>query len=371
MLEPLYASVLEPTRLQDFCAELAQATGSHVGAIMVHDAQISSGRLDLLVGGDPEQMAAYEQEFAADNLWVQRSGHLMVTGAVLDSDTIVPRHEFRRSRYYNDYLRAYEIEQSIAMCALRDHQGFVTATLCRSGNLNPYGEAELNLLNQVAPHWVNAYAIQRRMSQLEQRVESLQSALDVLPLAMFLLDARQRVVRMNAAAEAVLASGQLQLSTQGLTASGNDGTALHRLLREATVDVNQPGAKGRSQGTLTLRHPNGHHSLAASVHPLSPMQSGIGCRETAVLFVQQVGGSTSMSLKSVMRRLFDLTDAEAALAAAFHQHVDLASAAIACGITLGTAQTRLKLIYAKTGEHSQPALVRLMATIAQVHSASE
>ncbi len=366
VLEPLYASVLEPERLQDFCAGMAQATGSHIGAIMVHDAQITRGRLDLLVGGDPEQMGAYEQEFAGDNLWVQRSGHLMNTGAVLDSDTIVPREEFLRSRYYNEYLRAYEVEQSIALCALRDQDGFVTATLCRSGSLNPYGDKELALLRELAPHWVNAYAIQRRMSQLEQKVESLQSALDVLPMAMFLLDARQRIVRMNAAAEAVLASGQLRLSTEGLTAPGNDAAALQRLLREATVGNCQARTTARYQGTLTLRDASGRHALAASAHPLSPMQGGLGSLETAVLFVQPVGKSTSNGLKQLMRRLFDLTDAEALLAEAFHCHVDLSAAAAACGITPGTAQTRLKLIYAKTGEHSQAALMRLMSTIARI-----
>jgi PAS domain-containing protein len=366
VLEPLYASVLEPARLQDFCAEMAQATGSHIGAIMVHDAQISRGRLDLLVGGDPGQMAAYEQEFAADNLWVQRSGHLMGTGAVLDSDTIVPREEFLRSRYYNEYLRAYEVQQSIAMCALRDEDGFVTATLCRSGSLNPYGEAELALLREISPHWVNAYAIQRRMSQLEQRVELLQDALDVLPMAMFLLDARQRIVRMNASAEAMLASGQLRLSTQGLTAPGNDAAALQRLLREATVGNSHAGTTSRHQGTLTLRDASGRHVLAASAHPLSPMQGGLGSRETAVLFVQPVGRPAPSGIKPLMRQLFGLTEAEAALAEAFHCHVDLAAAAAACGITAGTAQTRLKLIYAKTGEHSQPSLMRLMSTIAGI-----
>lgn len=45
------------------------------------------------------------------------------------------------------------------------------------------------------------------------------------------------------------------------------------------------------------------------------------------------------------------------------QHTDLALAAQACGIAVSTAQTRLKVVFDKTGERSQTALVRLLAAL--------
>ena len=86
VLEPLYAAVLEPGRLEEFSAALCAATGSHIGAAMAHDAGNARGRLELLVGADPAYMAAYEREFAAENPWMQRSTHLMRPGTVMESD---------------------------------------------------------------------------------------------------------------------------------------------------------------------------------------------------------------------------------------------------------------------------------------------
>src|SRR5690606_27103352 len=185
VLEPLYAAVLDPARLADFSAALCAATGSHIGAVMAHDAGNAHGRLDLLVGADPGYMAVYGREFAAENPWMQRTAHLMRPGIVMDSDAVLPRAELRRTRYYNEYLRIGGIEQSLALCAQADGEGVVVATLCRPGG-TPYSQADLALARQVAPHWSNAYAILRRMSWLERQARTLEAAVEASPLAMLM-----------------------------------------------------------------------------------------------------------------------------------------------------------------------------------------
>ncbi len=357
VLEPLYAAVLDAERLKDFSSALCALTGSQVGAVMAHDASRAGGRLDLLVGADPVHMAAYEREFASDNLWMQRGQQLMGAGAVIDSDDVVSRTELKRTRYYNEYLRLSDVEQSVALCAQADAEGVVVATLCRAGG-GAYTARELALMRQVAPHWANAYAIQRRMSWLEQQVRSLQEAVEQLPMAMLMLDAQQRITRMNPAAEQLLARGDVLRLEQGRPEACFHPAPLQKTLHEATAGSTVGGTALRHAGKLVLKDAAGRSSLAVSVHPLGG-QSG-AC---AVLFLQPVGSAAGTELAHVLHQLFRLTASEATLAVALLRYGELAEAAQACRIAISTAQSRLKLIYDKTGERGQPALMRLLAAV--------
>lgn len=363
VLEPLYASIAEPARLPEFCSRLADATGSHVGAVMTQDLRLRGGRLDLVVGGDAQEAARYELEFAADNLWLQRGAHRLATGAVLDSDDFVPRRELRLSRYYNEYLRAHDVEQSAALCAHFDGKNVVTATVCRSGRLRPYSKHHLDVLRQVAPHWVNAYALLRRIKGLELRIDSLESAVDRLPAAVFLLDATGRLVRCNAAAQPLLSSGRLRSTPTGLAATGRAAVPFHALVRAATTGILHDGQLQRRSGNLALHAAEGPAGWVAAIHPL-PSALSADDRSVAMLIVQPKIASDNPSLRSLLRSALDLTAAEAALAAALYRHADLAAAAEACGITVPTAKTRIQAVYDKTGEHGQAALMRLLAAIA-------
>lgn len=361
----LYASVLDPDRLQEVCAGLAAATGSHVGAIMVHDAAIGSGRLELATGADPAEIARYEREFAADNPWMRHGAARLVAGAVVDSDSVLPRSELRRSRYYADYLRHGDIEQSVALCAYRDADAIVTATVSRSGRRPPYGEAELAALRRIAPHWVNAHAIRRELGRLQRQVATLEAALAALPTAVLLLDAQRRPTRRNAAADALCSAGWLRVDGTGLAARGCRARDWQRMLQAACQGLPNAGAPLRCPSRLLLRDEAGAAALVAAIHPLPtrapPAEPG---REAAILFLHPAAAPPQPALHAVLSELFGLTDAEAALALAFLRHADLAGAARACGISAASARTRLKVVYGKTGAHGQAELMRLLAALA-------
>jgi len=360
VLEPLYAAVLDPGRLAEFSATLCAATGSHIGAVMAHDAGNARGRLELLVGADPAYMAAYEREFAAENPWMQRSAHLMRPGTVMDSDAVLPRSELRRTRYYNEYLRIGDIEQSLALCAQADAEGIVVATLCRPGGVG-YTEADLALARKVAPHWGNAYAILRRMSWLERQVKTLEGAVEASPLAMLMLDARGCVIRRNPAAERLLAQGDALRLVHGRPEACHDPQPFRHLLHDAIAGTAGDGSTRRHAGKRLLKNAAGQGVLVADIHPIGA-PGGLGA--AAVVFLQPVGAPAAEGLAAILRHLFGLTPSEAALAVALLRHGDLAPAAVECRITTGTAQTRLKLVYDKAGVHGQVALVRLLAAVA-------
>ncbi|MGX9721635.1 helix-turn-helix transcriptional regulator [Stenotrophomonas acidaminiphila] len=360
LLEPLYASVLDFSALDTFNQRLAEATDSHIAGVLIHDVAAGRAGISRIHGVDAALMTTLLPELnLRDDPMMQRVTPHLGIGKVLDSEDFLPRAEFQRSDFYNGYYRRLGIVQQVASVGLFDGVNSVTLSLCHGDQKRKYGEAELGLMRALTPHWINAYAMLRRMHGLERQVETLEQALEFSPVAMFVLDEDLRIVRGNAAGEALLQGGLLRREAGVLAARGAPGLELHGLLQRALRGGSR--LPGGDVERLVLRDAGEHPALALTAHRLvewSPREQG-----ALLVFVREVG-RVPPSLKSALRALFTLTEAEARLALSLYRNADAALAARECGITPGTAQGRLKMIYDKTGERGQASLVRLVAAVA-------
>jgi len=134
--------------------------------------------------------------------------------------------------------------------------------------------------------------------------------------------------------------------------------ALQQLLARAA----QAGPEGRTGDveTFVLQAP-GIGALAITAHPLAPP---LAAGDAALLvFAQTAAAASPARLERALQQLFGLTESERKLAVGLLRHADLALAAQECGVAVSTAQTRLKVVFDKTGERSQAALVRLLAAL--------
>lgn len=360
LLEPLYASVLDFSALDTFNRRLAEATDSHITGVLIHDVAAGRGSVSRMHGVDTRLMDTLLPELDLnDDPMMQRVTPQLGTGKILNTEDFLPRAEFQRSDFYNAYYRRLGIVQQVASVGLFDGANSVTLSLCHGDQKRKYDEAELGLLRALTPHWINVYAMLRRMHGLERQVETLEQAMALSPVAMFVLGEDLRIVRGNAAGEALLHGGLLRWEAGTLAARGAAGLELHGLLQRALR------GNGRLLGgdveRLVLRDTDEHHGLILTAHRLvewSPREQG-----ALLVFVREVRRAPP-SLKSVLQTLFGLTEAEARLALSLYRNADAALAARECGITSGTAQGRLKMIYDKTGERGQASLVRLVAAVA-------
>jgi len=364
LLEALYASVLEEGQLETFNRLLAQATGASIVAVLRHDVEHGQGNVALIHGADPDRFnAALAEHDLHDDPWIIRVVPQLATGKVIDSDSLLPRREMQQTEAFNRYYRQVDVGQQVASVGHYDGANSVTLSICREVGATAFSTRELGILQALTPHWVNAYAIQRRLSWLQQRVGTLEQAVDRLPTAMLLLDREQCVVRMNAAAEQLLAQGELLALHRRRPMACFQPRSLQVLLQRACKGVEQNGRQQRYGGTATLMDSQGRSALIAHAHPVAPA-AGDGSPEAAIVFLQPVGASLSRNFKELLQALFSLTAAEAVLAETLYLHPDLAEAASRSGISSATAQTRLKVIYDKTGERGQAALVRLLSAVA-------
>lgn len=363
VIEPLYASVLAPERLVDFSRVLAEATDSSITAIMAHDVMLGRAAPSLAHGIDNDWLAeCIGRCDLHQDPWMQRATPQLATGVVLDSHDMLPLSQMRHTRAYVEHYQMLGVAQQVVSVARFDGIDSVTLSICHGDPRRRFGHEAMDLLRGLTPHWVNAYALQRRLGWLEQRATTLESAIELAPMAMFLLDAQQQVVRSNAAAERLLASSDLLYLDGDRPSARFNGAPLQRVLGEACQGMPSSRANMLSGNSANLRDAAGRVVLVASARPLPP---GTG-RERAIMFVQPVQAATPDDLKQLLRQLFPLTESEAALVVTLHRHTDLAKAADSLGIATATAQTRLKVVFDKTGERSQPALMRLTSAVAMM-----
>jgi DNA-binding CsgD family transcriptional regulator len=100
--------------------------------------------------------------------------------------------------------------------------------------------------------------------------------------------------------------------------------------------------------------------LSVLVAPFRPARDGFGAPlPAAILFIHdpEHGGLS----QPLLQELFALTPAEAAVAAALACGRTVEAIATDCGISLNTARTHLKRIFAKTGTRRQAEAVALLA----------
>lgn len=362
LLEPLYASVLDFSALETFNRRLAEITDSHITGVLIHDVAGGKGQVSQIHGVDNARMTELLVDLdLRDDPWMKRVTPQLAIGRVLNTDAFLARSDALNSGFYDAYYRQLGIVQQVASVGLYDGTNSVTLSLCHGDIRRAYGEAELGLMQALTPHWINAYAMLRRISGLQQQVSTLEQALEHSPVAMLMLDKDLRICRCNAAAERLLGSGLLRSEGGLLQVTGRARIELQALLQRA-LRGNSHFLAGEVE-TLVLHDAAQRPCLVLTAHRLVEWSAQGGA--ALLVFVREVKQAPE-SLEPTLRQLFGLTEAESRLACALHRHADVGAASQECGITSGTALGRLKTIYDKTGERGQVGLVRLISVLATV-----
>lgn len=179
----------------------------------------------------------------------------------------------------------------------------------------------------------------------------LQGALlDHFNLGVLIIDRGRRIISANRMARELVADGRIvYLNDQTLHARGNEGEdLLSKAMARAASDQEDP------IGYFCLRSADGRfiHGYAMG---LGTGDDGKADALAVVLHDPRQNASSERHL----RRMFDLTAAEARVAALIVEGIPVAEAARRLNISIHTVRTQLKNIFAKTGVGRQNELVRV------------
>src|SRR5262245_36520789 len=99
----IYDAAANRSLWPDVLNRIAGLLRSEVGTLYAQDLQRQASRVAAVVGIDRAHQQAYEQHYAAKNIFFIRGKHLLVSGTVCTSDMMCPdRSEVLRSEFYND-----------------------------------------------------------------------------------------------------------------------------------------------------------------------------------------------------------------------------------------------------------------------------
>ena len=336
------------------CSEVLRAAS---GVIVVDNELVGTYRVDEIY------VAKYASDYAAKNIYIQRSRHLLRPGAVVQGEDLCLNTELEKSEYYNDYLRPQDIYYSIASVAEQDgrvHMGFV-----RPKRAETFGTSEKEMLRFLTPHIQSAIQLQQRLRCLECRNAAMLEVLDYLPFALFLLDGSGLIAESNRTAAAVLALGDgIRVANRRLAAMRTEDNARLQCLVANTLGV-YSGKDVKAGGIVRISRPSFRRPYLVCVAPLRFHGStGISGRIAAAVFVSDPD-SEGKPNSAAWTEYFEFTPAENRLASLLLAGKSVNQAADLLNVSPNTTRTQLKSIMAKTGTRRQSELIRLlMSTMA-------
>jgi DNA-binding CsgD family transcriptional regulator len=359
-----YDAALDETKWPRFLEAFANAAGSSSAYIRSTDLK---DRVNFMVsvGYDPALRTAYANHFIKvdyystffKNAELNAVAHEQMTHLVGISPS-----EQKKTEYFNDYIkRLGSHEHAMGVVLAREGDQALQFAVQRSKRVGEYGESQVRLMSTLAPHVTRAVQVHRKLSSVTVEKEWALGALDQLRMSVILTNSGGTPMFVNHAAEQMLMQadginthqGRLILSTPSETAR------LYKLIEDAAK-----GAPGTNRGgDIRIALTNGE-SLHGVVMPI-PLEFtarwNIGVASGCVAVFLSKPGGLHLSAQRLAEQ-YGLTPAEGRLAAKLTALRSVEQAAEDLCLSVHTARSQLKSIFAKTGAKSQSELLMLFAT---------
>ncbi len=359
-LDLIYGAAIEPSLWVDVIQQLMSRIGGE-GAVLMRTDIVDGKGVAIIANGDTATVETYFSYYCGINPFQLVPDPLSYVSGwapkVLLDEHWMPRADFERSEYYNDFLRPQSAEWGLAIRLCLRGFDLASISIGRGFKYGRFETPDLAAMERLQPHLIRAYALSERFGSLHGLNTGLVAALDDCPSAMFLLHEDGCILHANVAAECLLTRGDALLANGGRlhTTDAKAAGALAALISRAGTDAWEQ----RSAGSLALREKGRRLPLTVTATPLRLEEASVFARGSAVLVC--VTGSFAEATADVkLAELFALTAAESRLAVALQEGLTLREASLRHGISINTARVQLANIFAKTKTHRQADLIRLM-----------
>jgi DNA-binding CsgD family transcriptional regulator len=224
----------------------------------------------------------------------------------------------------------------------------------------PFGDTDRALCRVLLPHLTRAMRIFVQYAQSYRERAVYQAVIDRIGVGVALVDAKSAIMATNAIGAEILAGTSGLKIVHGRLVAGLPAAAraLEGYVRAATEAQTLPHQD--TGWPLALERSENPSPLTLVVHPgpaVQPVNAPL--RRSAIVVMRDPDRRASVSA-DVVRQLFGLTPAEAALATLLALGADLDEASEALGVSRNTARSQLRSIFMKTNVKRQSELVRMI-----------
>lgn len=363
MLDDLAAEIhdaaLEPQRWTSALTQISD-TFRGAGVLLIqgdvtqfHTAEAWGGNYDATVFGDfPSQLWALEVNPGMAAMCAAPLCAVTDRRAFLTDDQLPHDPSFRH------FVADQGLFHAAIVAAQRDQAVVSLAVIARARNAPEFDGDETRVIAAIGRHVGQAMRVHRALRWLEHRAAGLPVILDRLASGAILIDGTSRILYANSAAERMLDTGDgLRRRHDRLRLACH---AAQRRLAGAVRRLSGPDTDF-SETRLNLNRPSGALPYMLTVLPaLGDGTSALAPRAGALVLIDDPEAGLAALSPQHLAEAYELTPAEARVAALAGQALSVAGIARRAGVSSNTVKTHLKAIYGKLGIHSQAELVRIL-----------
>ncbi len=365
----LYDAALEPALWGEFLGELVESGTEARATLFIHSPGRPCEDVLGLKNFARDDLAEYAAHWSRLDPYVRAAASVPV-GQVNYHHATVSDAVLEESAYYHDFLRPRRIGyRGVNLVVERSARRTVRLALTNGDPGLKRLARPHRVMTLVAPHLARAVRLHGVMAGARTDRDAAYGALDRLALPLALLGLDGRVVFFNEACDALLRqSDGLSLGRDSRLNAAD--AAVTAKLRLAIDGVATAESAGEEDGWLPLPRPSGRPALQALVSPLSRQASEAGIGGVVGAWAMVIVTDPEQRPRAPLAWLatrFGLTPAELRLAELLIEGGRLEDAAAALHITVFTARSRLKQIFAKTGSTRQADFIRLALSAPHRH----
>ncbi|MBJ9898595.1 helix-turn-helix transcriptional regulator [Burkholderia cenocepacia] len=321
----------------------------------------ASGHAGLMINASENSaplpgVASYNSYYYALDPFVN-----LPTDRVVTVDELLGAGVWRNSAMYVEFLKPLDVGHLMG-ADLHTHDGVECRfRVCRSHRDHAFSATDKAVCNALLPHLKRAVRLHAKFGMVESERTLYASTIDRMLVGTAILDERGAIMKTNSVADEIFAECDgLRVRGGALEASYPlEDRKLQKLIRQVLAE--RTGSTPSVAHAIAGPRPSGKPRLGVLIRavPLSEWSEDNPRRPACAVFIRDAERKSQAS-HEIVRKLFDLTPAETALALALVNGQTLEEAADELAISKNTARSHLRAIFSKTGVTRQATLVRLL-----------
>jgi DNA-binding CsgD family transcriptional regulator len=351
----VYDGVEEATPWKSLMCQLSEHTDAHDASMVIAARNIPGS---FLLVTDNEDPVATHPERVNDVMSVNMLMD-MPTPRAMNIDEMMPEGEFLRSALYLQFLKPLNIRHLLGRDVVRSEALCVKLTLERTVEQGPFGGAEKELVELLAPHIQRAIRLREQQTHGSYMQYFFEDAMAKLSIGCLMLDRGGRLVSMNACARRLLEHTDVLCVRNGLlrTVGGVDGKELGKAI-DLALAAHRNGCRSQNGVALQLQTAPGNGVLDLVVKPLIADRLLDANEKPAVVVYLNDSRKAGIDLDpAALVTMYGFTNCESRLSALLARGTSLGDAAATLGVSINTVKTHLRGIYEKLGTNKQSQVV--------------
>lgn len=254
--------------------------------------------------------------------------------------------------YYRVILKPVDLGYIAGLTIFRNEEWHAGLGVHRGFAAEPFGQAEIDIIQTLYPHLQRAIRIHKEFSRLRAREQTLQDAMSRLALGVIEISMDGQLSYCSEMAQRMLAQHPaLSISDDGRlrVCDGAQQKALQALIDDALADVPDRRKRNLAMG---IEHGDRAHPLVVMVAPAATPGA-------VNLYLSDPWLPSAVS-PEVLQSVYGFSPAESRVAMALVNGLGLREIAEAHGVKEETIKSQLKSLFAKAGVSRQQDLVRVL-----------